>query len=108
MKEKHTIAKRISVALIIGASCAFTYVVLAFISMQLESALRSFWLVTLFDYKALIIFVASTLLSGYLIKTINKKTFAAALLAFIFSFTLWSIVADPPLSEWLLPPIKGK
>ena len=108
MKNSSALIYRALVAVIAGTACAFFYVSAAFVTLQPEGALRALWLVTLFDYKAFIVFVSSLVVSAYYIKKPNGKIFLAAIIALFASIACWSYAGDAPLSEWLLPPVRGK
>ena len=103
MKNNKTLIIRALVSFIIGAAFAFIYVTVAFIAIQPEGKLRGIWLLTLFDYKAFIVFITSGALSGYFIKKPTKHTVVSAIILLIIGIAFWHFVDKPPLSEWLLP-----
>ena len=103
MKNKKTLISRVFVSFIIGAACAFIYVTVAFIAIQPAGKLRGIWLITLFDYKAFIVFITSGAVSSYFIKKPTKHTVVSAILLLFIGITFWHFVDKPPLSEWLLP-----
>ena len=105
---KRTLLNRLAISFILGLSCSFNYVSIVFISMQLQGALRSFWLFTLFDLKALMTLFVGFVLSMLIIKKTTKQMYLWAITILILSITFWGHIGDPPLSEWFLPPVKSK
>ncbi len=99
---------RVIIALLLAAASDFLYATLAFIHAQPAGAMRGLWLLFLpFHGPELAISLGVFCVALWFIRP-TKAALAAAIAALLVSSAFWSFVNEPPLSDWLLPPVHGK